>query len=578
METIALLSPDNVRIQADGFRAALQQTEENSVTTLSLSLAADTPTVPEQVRLAFDCFVPDVFSVWTPDAVDFHAIRPDWNRTCCDSRSASGAPILSLLAQGGENRLTVSLSDASQSCRIAVGLCEETARFSFELTFFTALTNAVREYSVQIRLDARRVPFVRAVQDARAKWDRLYPPCAVPAAAREPLYSCWYSLHQQVFAEDILRECALAAPYGMRTVIVDDGWQTDDNSRGYAYCGDWKLATKKIPDMAALSDAVHALGMRFMLWYSVPFVGKYSENYERFRGMYLSNDDAQDWYTLDPRFAACRAFLRETYLTAVKAWRLDGLKLDFIDSFRLTGTSSRDYARMDHVSLEDAVQSLLREVTDALRAYDPDFLIEFRQSYIGPVMRRYGNILRVGDCPGAAAVNRAGSITLRLLGGQTAVHSDMVMWHTAESPQTAADQLTAILFCVPQISVRLETLPPSHQRMLRHYLDFWIQHRNILLDGTLTAEDPEVGYSLVCAEQNGEAVMATYLRQCVVLPDVRRGTLVNASAFDVLLLNAPQSIVYRVTDCMGDPVAEGTGKGLLRVPIPHSGMLHFSIS
>ena len=27
----------------------------------------------------------------------------------------------------------------------------------------------------------------------------------------------------------------------MESIIVDDGWQTDDNNRGYAYCGDWAV-------------------------------------------------------------------------------------------------------------------------------------------------------------------------------------------------------------------------------------------------------------------------------------------------------------------------------------------------
>ena len=30
-----------------------------------------------------------------------------------------------------------------------------------------------------------------------------------------------------------------------------------------------------------------------------------------------------------------------------------------------------------------------------------DVLIEFRQSYIGPLMRKYGNLFRAGDCPGS---------------------------------------------------------------------------------------------------------------------------------------------------------------------------------
>lgn len=573
MEHFTIPSLGDVRAEAEGFAVSLCA-DDAQPQTLTLRLHAPLPTVPRQVKLRFDLFLPDVYSSWSAYSDSAHFLRPDWGKARVQSRSASGVPIFCLLAQNGENRMTISLSDASEACCIAAGVCEETARFDFELTFFTALTTARTSYSVSIRLDSRRVPFTQAVQDARAEWDRLYPPCPVPEAAREPLYSCWYSLHQQVFVQDVLRQCTLASPYGMRTVIIDDGWQTEDNNRGYAYCGDWQLAQKKIPDMAALADAVHALGMRFMIWYSVPFIGKRSANYERFKGKYLSQNDDLECCTLDPRFPECRAFLCETYRTAVERWHLDGLKLDFIDSFHLTEDSAAPCEQMDYISIEQAVQALLREVTDTLRAADPDFMIEFRQSYVGPVMRQFGNMLRVGDCPGAAKLNRAGSITLRLLSGRTAVHSDMVMWNALESAATAADQLTAILYCVPQISVRLETLPEPHRRMLRFYLDFWRSKRDILLDGTLTAEDPDVSYSLVCAARDGEAVITTYLRESVSLRSYSRGTVVNASAFDALLLDAG-AIRYRVFDCTGTLVSEGNGSGLFRVCVPHSGMLMF---
>ena len=565
------------RVRADGFAADLRQTAAGETQRLTLTLSADVPTAPQDASVCFDVFVPDVVCVWSPDYDDRRAIRPDWGRTRVRSRSASGAPIACLLAQNGENRLTVSLSDASDACSIAVGICEETGQYSFVISCFTQLTSPLQTYRVDLRLDWRRLAHETVIADVRRVWDELYPPCRVPDAAREPLYSCWYSMHQQVLADDVLRQSALAAPYGMRTVIIDDGWETEDNNRGYAFCGDWKLATKKIPDMAALADAVHALGMRLMIWYSVPFIGECSENFERFRGMYLSHDTNLRCYTLDPRFPQCRAFLCETYLTAVREWRLDGLKLDFIDSFRLTETSPQNDARMDYISLEDAVQALLREVTAALRAENPDVLIEFRQSYTGPVMRQFGNMLRVGDCPGAAAINRMGSVTLRLLCGETAVHSDMVMWHPDESAETAADQLTAILYCVPQISVRLETLPQRHREMLAFYLRFWREKRQILLDGTLTAEHPEAGYLLVRAERDGEAVITTYLPQCVSLRGLQRGTVVNASSHDALLLETDGTVRYRVLDCTGRPVGAGEEAALARVPVPHSGMIEFEI-
>ena len=69
---------------------------------------------------------------------------------------------------------------------------------------------------------------------------------------------------------------------GFRSVILDDGWQTDDTNRGYGYCGDWEVAEKKIKDMKKHVQVVHDMGMKYLIWYSVPYVGMYSKVWERF--------------------------------------------------------------------------------------------------------------------------------------------------------------------------------------------------------------------------------------------------------------------------------------------------------
>ena len=59
----------------------------------------------------------------------------------------------------------------------------------------------------------------------------------------------------------------------MKGVIIDDGWQTDDNRRGYAFCGDWEISERRFPDMRAHVERVHRLGMKYLVWFSVPFMG-----------------------------------------------------------------------------------------------------------------------------------------------------------------------------------------------------------------------------------------------------------------------------------------------------------------
>ena len=63
-------------------------------------------------------------------------------------------------------------------------------------------------------------------------------PC--PSSARLPVYSTWYNYHQSVDAAVLLKEVAIAKKMGFDSIIVDDGWQTLDSGRGYAFTGDWE--------------------------------------------------------------------------------------------------------------------------------------------------------------------------------------------------------------------------------------------------------------------------------------------------------------------------------------------------
>ena len=105
-------------------------------------------------------------------------------------------------------------------------------------------------------------------------------------------------------------------------------------------------------------------GMKVMLWYSVPYIGVHSKAYQKFHDMLLDSS-GKEWFCADPRFKEVRGFLTETYVNAVQSWGLDGLKLDFIDAFKLNGKSLEYDPRRDYTSLEDAIDALMNEVTAA---------------------------------------------------------------------------------------------------------------------------------------------------------------------------------------------------------------------
>lgn len=553
-----------------------QQWAEGEVRYARLRLECEEAMTPEAFSVSFSIPSVDMHSIWSPKT-DFNGMRKlgsNWNKKLTNSRFADGLPLHSVLSAGGQNRLTVAVSDVKTPLAIGTGISEERAELDCKVTFFTQLTAPLSSYTAVLRIDLRDVPFYESIPQAVEWWEQAWgvKPAAVPAAAREVVNSLWYSFHQQLNAEEILRECRLSKPYGMDTVILDDGWQTDDNNRGYAYCGDWELATAKIPDMRRLSDELHGMGMKLMLWYSVPYVGIHSKKYAQFRGKYLYFDQRRGVGALDPRYACVREYLASQYETAVRDWDLDGLKLDFVNAFRLTEDTPVSDPERDIISLEEAIEALLQDVMTRLLRLKPELLIEFRQGYIGPAMRAYGNMLRAGDCPNDALCNKTAVLDLRLTSGRTAVHSDMLMWHPEEPAEKAALQIASVLFSVPQISVRLEKISEEQKKMLAYYLDFWRQNRELLLDGQLQLWDPQAFYSKASARMGEESITVLY-SATALQRQTEKTTIVNCGPARKIYLDGFAGKTYRIVDCMGRETAQGVLEELSALTVPCAGMI-----
>jgi alpha-galactosidase len=262
---------------------------------------------------------------------------------------------------------------------------------------------------------------------------------------------------------------------------------------------------------------------------------------------------------------------------------VDGLKLDFVDAFGepAPGATPEGAPTRRDESVAEAAASLLAEVADRLRAINPDVMLEFRQAYIGPVMRRCGNIFRVGDVPNDFPSNRVNSIDLRLLSGNTAVHSDMLMWHGNDSVESAAMQMVHTLFAVPQVSILIDKISDEHRKMLTHYLSFWRAHRELLLDGQLTPYGPGMGFPQVLTERGDQWLAAVYAATVVRVPETlpAEAFLVNGTMDSKVYLEIPQGLnttrTMRVVDCQGECIEERTVElvpGLMQISIPPAGI------
>ena len=513
---------------------------EKGVETLKLTLDAPAAAVPPRFEVYWKIPQVDISNTW---AVNEPAcsLRPNWGGWKYSALSYH-MPLYVYFNGNDRSRFAVAASECVHHLAFCGGILEEGCFVESKLVYFDSVEAPMTHYETEIRFDTRDRFFGDAVRDG-VKWmeeSSGLRPCVAPAAAFDPLYSSWYDFHQDLRAADVEAECALAAKLGMKVIILDDGWQTDDTNRGYAFCGDWQVSKKRFPDFAAHVAKVQAMGMKYMVWYSVPFVGFKSVNYARFKGKYLREDANQQAAVLDPRFPEVRKFLVDTYVDAVKAANLDGLKLDFINSFSFDGkdpAEAEGYAGRDVKSVPLAVDRLMTEVRTALVALKPDILIEFRQPYNGPAIRTYGNMLRVGDCPGDMRQNRVSIANMRLASGESAVHADMLEWNFKDTPASAARNIINSIFGVVQYSVMLREAPPEHLAMIGKWIRFSQDHRDTLLKGEFRPRHPELMYPVIEAESADELIIGVYDDGRVIdVPSDKKTFLMNATGVDRLVI------------------------------------------
>ena len=527
---------------------------------------------------------------WSKDIIDF---QYHWHSTCGNNRNmltnwhspvkskiSSGSPLHCFYNDAGRNRYTVALDDGVTEISRSFGIREEDATLECYVDIPLDATGVTEKYDVTLYIDETDCRYEDAVRRVADWWEAKYPPMNVPGAAKAPLYSFWYSFHQNVPAAEVEAECARAAAMGMKTVIVDDGWQTGDGNRGYAYCGDWEPYEGKIPDMAAHVKKVHDMGLKYMLWYSVPFVGKHSKAAKLFADKSLSFEEGHGAYVVDPRYPEVREYLINIYKKALIEWDLDGFKLDFIDSFRMKDATPLFREGMDHAVLEDAVHTLMVDVMKTLTAIKPDILIEFRQSYIGPVMREFGNMLRVGDCPLGTAQNRIGVVDLRLTSGNTAVHSDMLMWHENDNVENGVIQVQNCIFSTVQMSVRLDKVPENHKKAIAFWTQFMEKETDLLQNAPIYAEAPQNLYSLARTEKDGRSVIAVYEKghSVRINPAIDEMYIINANSGGAVIMEFGAYAGYdaKVYDCTGELTAEGKLEAtpITKLPVPMAGFVH----
>ena len=561
------------------FDVSASQDDGRDVVTVKIS--SPTNALPPQFGVFFRVPGAGVQNVWTSDCSrdGFHVWPQLWWGWLAKYSSQLAAETPIAVGFNSQERAPVALacSEAFHALEFGLYADDRTCEMVGRCEFFTRPVAPLHAYSVSVMLDRRGRGFAETVRSC-SKWiaeRNGFKTAAAPESAYDPLYSTWYAYLQDVYAEELEKEAELAASLGMKTMILDDGWQKVESRTFYSATGDWMPVERRFPDMKAHVAKVHKAGLKYMLWLSVPFMGNEAKNYPRFKKMLLKDGDTG---ILDPRFPEVREYLISTYERVVGKWGFDGVKLDFIDSFQLPEIDpavAEGYAGRDYRSLPEAVNRLMKDVLARLRKINPDVLVEFRQHYMGPAILQYGNMMRCADCPADPCANRRRICDLRLTSDGIAVHSDMLVWSKDETPEGAALPILNALYSTIQYSMILAKISPSHREVIRHWIDFSQKHRAALLKGAFRPHHAENGYTSIEGESADERVITSYSGDIVLDCGAadRKVILVNATGKAGLYAKLPaRPRMIRVFDVTGrETQAEIPSAGLVSLPVPASG-------
>lgn len=427
-------------------------------------------------------------------------------------------PLYAFLDSRDANVLTLGASESTERVQFLGGTEEGPnsvlATFAFNTLDAETPTNLC-EFAV--RCDTRPLAADRVIPAASA-WMRRADPLPdypVPESSFDPLYSSWCAYHVSETDAIIEREADEALKLGLKTVLIDWGWQNPPGKG--LYYGPHVPDPRYTRDFAAHVKRLHDKGLRVTMWFPMTLVTDDNAAFGMYRGRTLYR---RSWgpYVWDPRFPDLREYLLSRLETAVRDWKVDGLKLDYGDSWGIDYLDKWKLAPLagglggrDRADVSDAACAFVTEMRRRLTAVNPDLSIEFRQMYMGVGMQKGCTQIRVQDCPGSQREMRYGIANLRLTSGPNAVHSDPIQWGRDESDEQVAESILSSIFGVGQYSVRLTETHPSLKRLVARWVRFQNEHRAALLHGDFRVQGLSYDAPVLVGETAEERIVGAYV-------------------------------------------------------------------
>ena len=432
------------------------------------------------LTLRFNVPIINIQGFWTPEMFS-PAIKHEWVISF-NSATQRNFPYMAMLSTDQKNAVTVALTCLYDDVNFLVKMNQEACCYMYE---------------IKIAVTEETEPFDFCYSICRKIWHELlndYRKLVIPdfkpdfaRAAFLPVYCTWYAAHAALTLDYLDSNAEIAARLGFRTFIVDDGWCFDEMKRvspktignWYHDIGNWTYSEKKLPDFKKHIAYAQSLGLRYLLWTAPFFLGTSSKEFHQ----YETNPEAliqiagDSHAIIDPAYPPLAQSTKQKLIDLVRDLKLDGLKIDFLD-----------YIPQDvHKPRGRICRHYFDELIGGIRSLKPDALIEFRQHYATPSMLEYGTQFRAGDVPFDfnENINRLSQIRI-VLGDHIPCHADPIYFNEHELPKNVARHMIAALAGVPMFSMDLRTLSDEQSKIVKFWLDFYMEHLETFAHGHWT--------------------------------------------------------------------------------------------
>jgi alpha-galactosidase len=124
--------------------------------------------------------------------------------------------------------------------------------------------------------------------------------------------------------------------------------------------------------------------------------------------------------------------------------------------------------------------------------------------------------------------------------------------------------------------VLVNELNKEQKEMLKFYISFWKEHRDILVNGKLTAENPENDYSSARVTLKDSEIVAIYTNSLVEVFK-KKAIVVNGTMKDFLVIKGAKGCKVKVVNCFGETISEFIIKNTLEeIEVSRAGIIYLN--